>query len=133
MRKNLGISLNGVDFRGSGGERARSPRDSRPERPRYCKSNRANFVYFGPFGDKWLWYKKKAWAVMVPKSGVGMVDSFACRYSNMRLEVSVWLRRGEAERPAARASVRWGVKARSSFGIPSNASLMSMAAAKAGN
>lgn len=39
----------------------------------------------------------------------------------MRFGWSPLPRRGEAERPAARASVRCGVKARSSFGIPSAA------------
>src|SRR5258707_576262 len=54
----------------------------RAERPRYCRrdagatlnrryfrSNLASCVYFDPFGDRWLWYKKNSRGVMVPNPG----------------------------------------------------------------
>src|SRR5579864_517044 len=99
-------------------------------RRRYFKSNRACFVYFDPFGDSWLWYRKNSRAVMVPNSGVGRTASFSCSRWKTRFGPSVLVRRGEAERPAPRASVRCGLKARSSFGIPSEDILSSMATAR---
>lgn len=96
----------------------------------YCKSNRASFVYFDPFGESWLWYKKNFRAVMLPNSGAGRVAILFCRSSKTRFGLSSLVRPGEPERLAPRAKVKCGVKARSSLGIPSDAILSSIADAK---
>lgn len=59
--------------------RARTPPLQPSGRQLYFKENAANFVYFDPFGDKWLWYKKNWRGVMVPNSGAGRVESFSCK------------------------------------------------------
>ena len=53
----------------------------RPGRPAaavgdYFKSKLASFVYFDPFGESWLWYRKNSRAVMVPNSGAGSGGEF---------------------------------------------------------
>ena len=50
----------------------------------------------------------------------------------MRLGASVLLRRGLPEAPALRASVRCGLKARSSLGMPRDAILSSMCGGEGG-
>src|SRR2546430_17669660 len=108
-----------------------SPRGARAGRPRYSRrvagatlnrrcfrSNLASFVYFDPFGDRWLWYKKNSRGVMVPNSGAGRVDSFSWRGRKVRLGVSAFIPRGEPEPPEGRARGSGGLKERASFVVP---------------
>src|ERR1700722_15146925 len=85
---------------------ARAGTEPASGRRRYFKSKAASFVYFDPYGDSWLWYKKNLRAVMVPNSGVGRTLSFSCRPWKARLGPSVLYRRAEPEPPAPRASVK---------------------------
>ena len=91
----------------------------------------ASFVYFDPFGESWLWYRKNSRAVMVPNSGVGECCQFFLQTLKAAIGASSLRRRGRAGAAGPRASVRCGLKARSSFGIPSADILSSIAAASA--
>src|SRR5947208_12532773 len=86
---------------------------------RYDKVNFASFVYFDPFGESWLWYRKNSRGVMLPNSGLGRADSFSCRCWNVSLGASRFCRRGEPDDPGLRAKVKCGLNFLSSLAMPS--------------
>src|ERR1700728_399580 len=96
-----------------------------------CNEKLASLVYFDPFGERWLWYRKNSRGVMVPNSGTDRADSFSWRRWKVRLGPSLLLMRGEPEALRPRARVMCGLKGRSSFGIPSEGIVSSIAAASA--
>ena len=73
----------------------------------YPNAKRSSLVYCAPFGDSLLWYRKYSRASIVPKSGAGIVSTFAFSSYIFGLLRS-W--RAPCGRPEpSRASVRCGV------------------------